>query len=363
MRLLIITQKVDSQDPILGFFVRWLKELSKNVESITVIAQYKGTYDLPANVHVHSLGKEEGRGVVGQILHCWKLIWNLRRDYDVALVHMTPIWVVLNGILWRLLDTPIFLWYESPGRRWPFHLSLFFVRKIFSATPLRLTHHEQKNAVINHGVDTDFWREEGVRDPHLVVTMGRVSQIKRVELIIECFASLPSHYRLMIIGGPFLNTDLPYYMKIEEMICSRQLYDRISMHFLNADHARRMLGQAQLFLHTSAGTLDKSLLQAMSCKTLVVSCCETSQSILPPACKATPQTFTNVVINLLQDTTHHQELRMQLRATIERHHSLTQLARRLTNEMSTVWNYWPVRLSMPLGFCLLLASCTSKVTG
>ena len=55
MRLLILTQKVDQNDDILGFFHGWIREFSKNFETITVISLGVGEYNLPANVRVLSL--------------------------------------------------------------------------------------------------------------------------------------------------------------------------------------------------------------------------------------------------------------------------------------------------------------------
>src|SRR3989344_6741688 len=57
MRLLIVTQKVDKNDPVLGFFHRWIEKFAKNFERVTVICLGKGEYNLPANVKVLSLGK------------------------------------------------------------------------------------------------------------------------------------------------------------------------------------------------------------------------------------------------------------------------------------------------------------------
>ena len=58
MKLLIITQKVDKNDQLLGFFVSWIEKLSKKFESVLVLCLEKGEYDLPTNVKVISLGKE-----------------------------------------------------------------------------------------------------------------------------------------------------------------------------------------------------------------------------------------------------------------------------------------------------------------
>ena len=59
MKLLILTQKVDKNDPILGFFHRWVEEFARHCEQVTVIALGVGEYDLPQNVRVFSLGKEQ----------------------------------------------------------------------------------------------------------------------------------------------------------------------------------------------------------------------------------------------------------------------------------------------------------------
>ena len=59
MKLLITTQTVNINDPVLGFFHRWLKEFAENCEQVTVICLQVGEYQLPPNVKVISLGKEK----------------------------------------------------------------------------------------------------------------------------------------------------------------------------------------------------------------------------------------------------------------------------------------------------------------
>ena len=57
---LIITQIIDKDDPILGFFHRWVEEFAKHIDHIDVICLKKGEHTLPSNVSVYSLGKEGG---------------------------------------------------------------------------------------------------------------------------------------------------------------------------------------------------------------------------------------------------------------------------------------------------------------
>jgi hypothetical protein len=58
MKLLIVTQRVDRRDPILGFFHRWIMEFAGQCEQVIAIGQAKGSFDLPGNVIVVCLGKE-----------------------------------------------------------------------------------------------------------------------------------------------------------------------------------------------------------------------------------------------------------------------------------------------------------------
>src|SRR3989344_7009072 len=75
MQLLIITQTVDKNDPILGFFHRWIEEFAKNFEKVTVICLEMCEHHLPKNVKVLSLGKEAGRSKFQYLFRFYKYIW------------------------------------------------------------------------------------------------------------------------------------------------------------------------------------------------------------------------------------------------------------------------------------------------
>ncbi len=56
MKLLIITQKVDNNDDLLGFMYTWIDKLAEQCQSVIIICLVKGETDLPLNVKVLSLG-------------------------------------------------------------------------------------------------------------------------------------------------------------------------------------------------------------------------------------------------------------------------------------------------------------------
>ena len=103
MRLLVITQKVDREDPILGFFHRWVEELAKRYTEVSVICLEKGKYNLPPNVRVFSLGKEERKNKFLYVLKFFRLCFFKSLDYNSVFVHMNQEYVLLGGLFWKLL--------------------------------------------------------------------------------------------------------------------------------------------------------------------------------------------------------------------------------------------------------------------
>src|SRR3989344_6843889 len=107
MRLLIVTQAVDLDDSVLGFFHGWIEEFSKHAEQVKVVCLKEGKHNLPSNVEVFSLGKESASGSrflkrIRYIVCFIRYIVKNRSEYDTVFVHMNPEYVVLGGIFWRM---------------------------------------------------------------------------------------------------------------------------------------------------------------------------------------------------------------------------------------------------------------------
>ena len=81
MALLIITQKVDRQDPTLGFFHHWLEEWSRQYGELTVICLEQGEVALPSNIRVLSLGKEERQSRWQYLSRLTAYLWQEKKNY------------------------------------------------------------------------------------------------------------------------------------------------------------------------------------------------------------------------------------------------------------------------------------------
>lgn len=282
MKLLIITQKVDKADPILGFFCRWIDEFAIHSKSVVVIGQQVGAHQLVGNIEVFSLEKEEGRGPISQILRFWKLIWSTRKEYDRVLVHMTPIWIIIGAPVWILLRKPMYLWYEIKRGSWKLSVALLFVKKVFAASTHGLPTVAKKQVITGHGIDTDQFKPDvQKREPGHIVAVGRVTAIKHYEVIVKRFAELPEHCRLTIAGGTITDADKTVEHDLKELMHRLNIADRVEMGWVSPDTMPLLLQRADVFMHASQGGLDKAVLQALSCGVPVVTTSEAALDALP----------------------------------------------------------------------------------
>ena len=202
MKLLIITQALDTNHPILGFFHRWVEEFAKHCEYIHVIALQTGKYDVPKNVTVHSLGKEKATQGDTMIYHSvWKigyamkfftLAWKLRHEYNAVFVHMNPEYVVFAGWWWRATGKKIGLWYTHKSVDLKLRIAEFFANVVFTASEESFRLASKKVQVMGHGIDTDFFKPNSatVREAHLL-SVGRLMPSKRHDLAIRAAADEP----------------------------------------------------------------------------------------------------------------------------------------------------------------------------
>jgi glycosyltransferase involved in cell wall biosynthesis len=336
MRLLIVTQKVDKTDPILGFFHRWVEEFVSHSQQLTVIGQAVGEYGFADKVKVLSLGKEKGFSKWDQITRFWRHIWRYKDRYDAVLVHMTPVWIILGAPVWLILRKRMYLWYEVKRGGWMLWIAMLFAKKIFAATSAGVPFSSSKIVVTGHGIDTDLFRPvEARRQEHLISTVGRITRIKKMDLIMKTLLKLPPMYHLVIGGGPITKQDEEYVASLDSFIQNYGLTHRVHRGFLTQPEVAVLLQKTMLFLHACGGGLDKAVLEAMACGCLVVSSSDAAKLVLPPECQATDQTLGEVAEKLLvMHPSEQRMLREQMRTTVERDHSLPSLIEKLMREMS-----------------------------
>lgn len=263
MKLLIVTQVVDADDPRLGFFVRWIEEFATHTERVEVICLKEGKYALPQNVRVHSLGKENGVSRLKYVLNFYRYIWQLRRDYDAVFVHMNPEYVVLGGLLWRLWHKRIALWYMHKSVTLKLRMATFFADDIFTASKESFRVSTNKLHITGHGIDTDFFfPDPSVVRGDWILSVGRLTKSKRHDLAIRRAAQ---EGRTLRIAG-----EGPERAHLESL--AEELHTTVQfLGPLTQAQLRDQYRTASYFIHTSeTGSLDKVVLEALACGLRVV---------------------------------------------------------------------------------------------
>lgn len=320
MRLLIVTQVVDRNDSVLGFFVRWIEEFAKHVERLEVICLREGSHAFPANVRVYSLGKIEGierKAVGSSILNRMQyssrflsLIWKLRRDYDAVFVHMNPEYVVLGGLFWRLWKKRVALWYTHKSVDTKLRFATFFANSIFTASEESFRLATKKVRVVGHGIDTDFFSPDPTIPRGMaLLSVGRLMPSKRHDLAIRAAALAGRELRIAGEGSERKNLEM----------LAHSLGARV--HFLGGltqEQLRDEYRKAAFFVHASeTGSLDKVVLEALATDVSVVTTADVFKKFPVHTVSATPEAITEAL-------THTRESHDRVEI-IRRDHSLAHL--------------------------------------
>ncbi|MEK7579314.1 MAG: glycosyltransferase family 4 protein [Patescibacteria group bacterium] len=314
MKLLILTQKVDSADDNLGFFHRWIEEFAQKCESVVVICLYEGVHALPKNVHVLSLGKEKGPSHFKYLRRFYAYIWRERKNYDAVFVHMNPIYVVLGGVVWRALKKRIGLWYTHGSVSASLRLATILAHDIFTSTTESFRIQSNKTHIVGHGIDLERFipsTEILPRDVLRVVTFGRISRVKGYETLIDAIRIVTERGTsiiLSIIGGPGTPDQVAYEKKLHDRVKELGLSEKIT--FVGPVPQKDILPylhKAHVFVSASTtGALDKAPLEAMAAGLPVVTCNEgtLSVSVGRPGVVAFPQgdaqTLANALLQMAQ---------------------------------------------------------------
>jgi len=264
MKLLVVSERINQADDDIAFHVLWVQELVRQGFDVEVICLEKGVFD--DSFPVHSLGKEDGVGLVGRILRFARLIKTLK--YDRVLVLMNPEYVTLGSWWWVLTRTPVYLWYTHYAMHMHIRLSALVCKRLFAATPQSMPQFEgnPKKVVLGHGIDTAHWLQGAAEtttqssDTRLV-SIHRIARSKRIELSIRTLQHLPETYTLDIYG-PVL--DHEYQSELEALVHGEELEERVTFHgSVPMNELREIYPQHRIMLNMASETIDKSMVEGM----------------------------------------------------------------------------------------------------
>ncbi len=274
MKLLLLTQKIDKGDDILGFFHRWVEVLAQHAHSIIVVCLEEGEHSLPENVSVYSLGKEKQVSRLMYVRNFYKYIRKHSDSYDTVFIHMNPIYGVLGGLYWKLTNKFVMMWYTHRKVDLKLRIATFFSSMVFTASDYSFRINTNKKKVVGHGIDTKkFICSKEKEDETLrIVSIGRITRIKNCMDLVDLAGALKESaqqpFELQFVGGTSSKDDELYYRELTKRISSLDLNENVT--FVGSVPNKDILPyycNATILINASPdGGVDKVVLEAMSAR-------------------------------------------------------------------------------------------------
>ena len=312
MRLLIVTQKIDAHDAVLGFMHGWVAEFARQAEQVTVICLQKGEVNLPENVRVFSLGKEKTELRITnyelwkRVKYSWRFVRYIirtRHEYGAVFVHMNPEYVVLGGIFWKFFGKKVTLWYAHKSLPWHLRVALLFTDIVFTSTKSGFRLPSKKVKVIGQGIDTNRFKiparttvQSGRQDLRFkqeekrfkIVSVGRITPAKDYDTLIEAIGiaceKISEPFSVSIIGPTSLSSDVVYLERLKEKVQEKKLTGIVEFvgPVANRDLPEVLAG-FDLFVNMGhTGSMDKAVPEAMASGLPVLTCNEAFKDVLGP---------------------------------------------------------------------------------
>ena len=332
-KILITTQAVDLNDPVLGFFHRWLLEFAKDFERIDVICIREGEYKLPANVFVHSLGKPSSR--IKYIFRFYKYIFDLQHHYSTVFVHMNQEYILLGGIFWRLWGKRIVLWRNhKKGSFWT-RIAGNLAHTVCHTSPEAYVAKFGNAVQMPLGIDTEAFKPRGTGDPNSILFLGRLDPVKRPDIFCEAMAIL-GREKVPAVADIYGDPTPGREAWGEELKSKYKTLSNISFHSgVRNDQTPALYSSHAIYVNlTPAGSFDKTIGEALASGCLVISANSALKGVIADALLVdadSPPSIANALKGALAlSSVDRESCARRGRQYVEKEHSLSLLAAKLS---------------------------------
>ncbi len=245
-------------------YVGWQPASSACVDVIT-LEQGKAT--LPANVFVHSMGKERGYGRVRELLEYYRILWRLIRHVDVLFCHMTPRYSWLATPVAALFRKPQVLWYTHRQDDWELRLALMACRFVTTAVPDSFPIKSPKVRALGHGIGNNFFAPDlnsKPASPPLIVHVARLMPIKHQATLLRALGNVTEAHAAFVGAVPQGEDDF-YLVQLQALAESLGVLDRVTFTGgISAEAVRDLYRRASVAVNLSPpGLFDKAALESM----------------------------------------------------------------------------------------------------
>lgn len=345
MKALVITQKVDENDAVLGFFSGWLDKLAKRIDNLYVFALEKKDANLAENIELYSLDRRNGNRL-RDFLKFNRILMNifLNKKIDIIFIHMCPMYAILAAPYAKLFNIPLVLWYAHKEAGLKLRLAHFLSDRVLTPSKESFRVKSAKTIVTGHGIDIEKFRNSGVRGQNntkrIILSVGRLSPVKSYEALIETADILINQRNIknlefQIVGGTPIKSQGTYLDSLKDMVRKYRLEDYVQ--FIGPiphTQIERYYQNCDLLVSASnSGSIDKAPLEAMASGKGVLTCNEAFKDMLNKYLQGqlifeegdAAQLSERIDSMLGMEEKSRDELGLDLRNTVSQNHNLDKL--------------------------------------
>jgi glycosyltransferase involved in cell wall biosynthesis len=206
MKLVVVTQRVDPDDPALGATVPMLHALAERVDELVVLTLAAREAGLPGNVRVKSIAapNQALRG----LRFAAALAPELRGRPVAVLAHMSPIYAVLAAPLTQPLRIPLLLWFTHWRTSRMLRAAERVSTRVLTVDRTSFPFASEKVLPIGHGIDVAAIPcVEQAEGPLRLLALGRTSPAKGLDSIVDAVSLLPAGSVELELRGPSLTAE------------------------------------------------------------------------------------------------------------------------------------------------------------
>ena len=347
MRVFLTCLALDQDHPILSHMTEWVRQFSNTpgIENITVVSPLIGRFEPKENIRVRSIGRSSR---FATLFAFYKEVFAAQRQgIDAFFVCQGGPYPGLLFPVRLLTGKPVFVWWEHSLIPMYHRLCARYCdTRVFTATESSFPLPLANRRVVGHGINTDTFRPIAQGGFDGLVTVARVSPIKKIERMIDLVAIHRNRSGTVVplhIYGPTEQKDIHYHRELENQVERLGLENAVHFHgAVPRSQLPWILSRHKVFLHFCPGALDKAVLEAMACGVPVLSDNVCVAEALPTEMCARlvfPEASLESAADRLQallalDEAETAHLANDLRANIIAHHDLGRLFNRIYEEMN-----------------------------
>lgn len=349
----MITRKVDKNDGLAGFTYNWIDRISSKAEKLFVICLEKGNIEgLGKNVKIFSLRNDKNSNniVIRKIrdfIIFQKLVLQNIKKVDGVFCHMNPEYTIAVYPLAKIFNKKIVSWYAHKQITLRLKLMEKITDRILTPSKKSFRLFSKKVIITGHGIDIEKFKpkQENSKEKFVIISVGRISPTKDLETLVKAVDIAVNDFQaknivVKIIGAPGLKNHQSYYNALLKMVKAMNLSEHIKFYgeIANKD-IPLMLAESDLFINLSnTGSVDKAVLEAMSCGVFVLTSNEAFIGILDEKQIIKQNDFKTLAKKIIevkgQDFNKKKILKDRMRKMVKENHNINNLIEKVAEQFN-----------------------------